>query len=506
MDTTIGAREVVGHFIGGAEMAPAAGRGGRSGPVYDPSTGEVARHVAFAERAEVEAAVSAAKSAFDGWSKTPPVRRARVLFNYLALVRENRDALARIITSEHGKTIADALGEIDRGIEIIEFACGIPQLLIGGYSQQAARDIDAWTVRQPLGVVVGITSFNFPMMVPTWMYPLAIAAGNTFVLKPSERDPSASLVMARLLKQAGLPDGVFNVIQGDKVTAAELLQHPDVAAVSFVGSTPIAQAIHQECARTGKRVQALGGAKNHMVVMPDADIDQAIEALLGAAFGSAGERCMAVSVAVLVGNVAERLLPRLTERTRRLRVGRGADPATEMGPLITPAALQRVRDYIAGGIEEGAQCVVDGRDAATHPAGAGFFIGATVFDHVAAHMRIYKDEIFGPVLACMRVPSLDAAIALINQNEFGNGAICFTQDGASAREFAAQVNIGMLGINVPVPVPMAWFGFGGWNRSMFGDLHAYGSEGIRFYTKQKSVMQRWPREPAPAQFAMPSAH
>ncbi len=499
--TTGAQRDLILHFIGGREATPAEDRWG---VVEDPSTGKVTRRVALAGAADVYAAVRAARAAFGGWAATPPARRARIMFTFLGLVREHRDQLAQLITAEHGKTIEDSLGEIDRGIEIIEFACGVPQLLLGQHTRQAAHHIDAWTVRQPLGVVVGITPFNFPMMVPTWMYPLALMTGNTFVLKPSESDPSPSLLLARLLKQAGLPDGVFNVVQGDKTTVGELIAHPDVNAVSFVRSTPVAQWIHQECSRTGKRVQALGGAKNHLVVMPDADVELVVDGLMGAAYGSAGERCMAISVAVLVGETADRVVAALAERIRRLRVGPGTVADIDMGPLITGDARRRVADCIASGIQEGATCVVDGRLHELAGCRGGHFLGATLFDHVSPAMRIYREEIFGPVLACVRVPSLDAAIELINQNEFGNGAVCFTRDGAVAETFAQRVEAGMVGINVPVPVPMAWTGFGGWNRSLFGDMHVYGEEGVRFYTKQKSVMQRWPQERVGAQFAMPA--
>ncbi|MEN9417475.1 MAG: methylmalonate-semialdehyde dehydrogenase MmsA, partial [Pseudomonadota bacterium] len=464
------------------------------------------RQVALASVEEVNAAVASAKAAFPAWSETPPIRRARVMNNFLVLMNQHRDELAAMITAEHGKVFTDAIGEVSRGIDIVEFACGIPQLLKGDYTDQVSTGIDNWTMRQSLGVVAGITPFNFPCMVPCWMFPVAIACGNAFVLKPSERDPSASLFMAQLLKEAGLPDGVFNVVQGDKVAVDALLTHPDVQAVSFVGSTPIAQYIYETGARHGKRVQALGGAKNHMVVMPDADIDQAVDALIGSAYGSAGERCMAISVAVLVGDVGERIVPRLAERARTLKVKNGLEADAEMGPIVTREARDRIEGYIGIGLEEGATLVVDGRGLKVPGLEQGFFTGGTLFDHVTPAMRIYREEIFGPVLACVRVKDFAEAVALVNAHEYGNGVSCFTGDGGVAREFARRIQVGMVGINVPIPVPMAWHGFGGWKRSLFGDMHAYGEEGVRFYTKQKSVMQRWPDSIGKgAEFAMPTA-
>ncbi|GAB1388281.1 MAG: putative methylmalonic acid semialdehyde dehydrogenase MmsA [Rubrivivax sp.] len=491
------------HWIAGAATP---GRGARSQPIYNPATGAVARQLRLADEVDVAAAVAAASAAQPAWGEMPPLRRARVLNAFLALLNQHRDELAAMITAEHGKVFSDAQGEVMRGIDIVEFACGIPQLLKGGYTDQVSTGIDNWTMRQPLGVVAGITPFNFPCMVPMWMFPVALACGNAFVLKPSERDPSASLLMARLLQQAGLPDGVFNVVQGDKLAVDALLAHPDVRAVSFVGSTPIAQHIYETGARHGKRVQALGGAKNHMVVMPDAELEQAVDALVGAAYGSAGERCMAISVAVLVGDVAERIVPRLAERARALVIRDGMDPAAEMGPIVTREARQRIEGYIALGVEEGAQLVVDGRGHTVPGREGGFFTGGTLFDHVRPQMRIYREEIFGPVLVCVRVPDPAAAIALVNAHEFGNGVACFTRDGGTARTFARQIEVGMVGINVPIPVPMAWHGFGGWKRSLFGDMHAYGEEGVRFYTRQKSIMQRWPDRVAEgASFVMPTA-
>ncbi len=493
----------VGHWIAGRRDA---GRGTRTQPVYNPSTGAVARTLRLADAVDVHAAVAAAKAAQGAWGELPPLRRARVLNKFLALLNQHRDRLAAMITAEHGKVFADAQGEVTRGIEIVEFACGVPQLLKGGYTDQVSTGIDNWTLRQPLGVVAGITPFNFPCMVPCWMFPVALACGNAFVLKPSERDPSASLLMAQLLQEAGLPDGVFNVVQGDKTAVDALLQHPDVAAVSFVGSTPIAQTIYETGAHHGKRVQALGGAKNHLVVMPDADLEQAVDALIGSAYGSAGERCMAISVAVLVGDVADRILPRLAERTLALKVGDGLRPEVEMGPVITAQARDRIEGYIALGVEEGATLVVDGRGLTVKGHEQGFFTGGTLFDHVRPEMRIYREEIFGPVLACVRVPDLGAALQLVNEHEYGNGVACFTADGGVAREFARRVQAGMVGINVPIPVPMAWHGFGGWKKSLFGDMHAYGEEGVRFYTKQKSVMQRWPDGASKgAEFTMPTS-
>jgi len=495
------------HYIQG-RIVP--GTSGRTQDVTNPATGAVTGKAALASSAEVDAAVKAAAAAFPKWADTPPIRRARVMFKFLQLLNEHKDELAHLITAEHGKVFTDAQGEVSRGIDIVEFACGIPQLLKGDFTEQVSTNIDNWTLRQPLGVVAGITPFNFPVMVPMWMFPVAIAAGNTFVLKPSPTDPSPSLFIARLFKEAGLPDGVFNVVQGDKVAVDALLEHPDVQAISFVGSTPIANYIYETGARHGKRVQALGGAKNHMVVMPDADIDQAVDALIGAGYGSAGERCMAISVAVLVGDVADKLLPKLIERTKTLKVLNGENLAAEMGPIVTRAAHERITGYIDLGVKEGAKLLVDGRGfdagSAGEGCGDGFWMGGTLFDHVTSEMRIYKEEIFGPVLGCMRVHDLKEAVNLINAHEFGNGVACFTRDGNVAREFARRIQVGMVGINVPIPVPMAWHGFGGWKKSLFGDMHAYGEEGVRFYTKQKSIMQRWPESIGKgAEFVMPTA-
>ncbi|MCO8164994.1 CoA-acylating methylmalonate-semialdehyde dehydrogenase [Pseudomonas sp. 21LCFQ010] len=496
--------QTIEHYINDARVS----RDDRYQDVYNPATGEVTGKVALGSRKTVDEAVAAAKAAFADWSETPPIRRARVLFRYLQLLQERKDDLARIITAEHGKVFTDAQGEVERGIDILEFACGIPHLMKGDHTDQVSRGIDNWTVRQPLGVVAGVTPFNFPVMVPMWMYPIALAAGNTFVLKPSPTDPSASLFMAELLREAGLPKGVFNVVQGDKESVDALLEHPDVKALSFVGSTPIAQYIYETGARNGKRVQGLGGAKNHMVVMPDADIEKTVDALMGAAYGSAGERCMAISVAVLVGDVADKIVPALIERAKQLRVTDGRDLKAEMGPIVTDVARKRITGYIEQGVAAGAKLLLDGRDFKPAEASLenGFWLGATLFDHVTPEMAIYREEIFGPVLSCVRVDDFGQAVELVNNHEFGNGVSLFTADGNIAREFGRRIEVGMVGINVPIPVPMAWHGFGGWKKSLFGDMHAYGSEGVRFYTKQKSIMQRWPESiEKGAEFAMPVA-
>jgi malonate-semialdehyde dehydrogenase (acetylating)/methylmalonate-semialdehyde dehydrogenase len=493
----------VGHWIGGAEVAGTAQD--RYGDVYNPATGEVARRVAYATPAQVDVAVRAAAAAFPGWAATPAIRRARVLFKFKELAERHAGELAALITAEHGKVFTDAEGELTRGLEVVEFACGIPQLLKGEFSEQVGTGIDMYSVRQSLGVCVGITPFNFPAMVPMWMFPVALACGNSFVLKPSERDPSASLLIARLLKEAGLPDGVFNVVQGDKVAVDALLAHPQVDAVSFVGSTPIAKYIHDTATANGKRVQALGGAKNHMVVMPDADLDQAVDALIGAAYGSAGERCMAVSVAVAVGGIADALVERLKARVPAIRVADGMDPAAEMGPLVTRAHYEKVRGYVDSGVAEGADLVVDGRGLRVAGREQGFFLGGCLFDGVRPDMRIYREEIFGPVLCIVRVPGFEDALKLINEHEFGNGCALFTRDGDAAREFAHRVRIGMVGINVPIPVPMAFHSFGGWKASLYGDHHMHGPEGVRFYTRYKAVTQRWPAGiRAGAEFVMPT--
>jgi len=492
----------VGHFIAGRTVP---GTSGRQQAVYNPATGAVARQVALASADEVASAVATAVAAQPAWGDLPPIRRARVLNNFLALLNQHKDTLAAMISAEHGKVFTDAQGEVARGIDIVEFACGAPELLKTAFTDQVSTGIDNHILRQPLGVVAGITPFNFPCMVPMWMFPIALATGNAFILKPSERDPSCSLLMAELLTQAGLPDGIFNVVQGDKVAVDALLAHPDVKAVSFVGSTPIAQYIYETGAHHGKRVQALGGAKNHLVVMPDANVEQAVDALIGAAYGSAGERCMAISVAVLVGDIADQIVPKVAARTRALKVANPMDLTAEMGPIVTAEAKQRIEGYIATGVAEGATLVVDGRGLTVPGLEGGFFTGGTLFDHVTPAMRIYKEEIFGPVLACVRVPDFASALTLVNSHEFGNGVSLYTSDGGIAREFSRKVQVGMVGVNVPIPVPMAWHGFGGWKRSLFGDMHAYGEEGVRFYTKQKSVMQRWPESIAKgAEFNFPT--
>jgi malonate-semialdehyde dehydrogenase (acetylating)/methylmalonate-semialdehyde dehydrogenase len=489
------------HWIAGTRVGGAASR---TGEVFNPATGDVTGSVRLADAATVDAAVTAARAALPAWSETSPLNRARVMFRFKELLERNHDALASIITNEHGKVFSDAKGEVQRGIEVVEFACGAPQLLKTQFSDNIGGGIDNFSLRQPLGVVAGITPFNFPTMVPMWMFPLALVCGNTFVLKPSERDPSASLLLAELLQQAGLPDGAFNVVHGDKEAVDAILAHPGIAAVSFVGSTPIAEYIHAEGSRHGKRVQALGGAKNHMVVMPDADLDHAADALVGAAYGSAGERCMAISVCVAVGAVADTLIDKLKSRIGTLRITGGMDAHADMGPLVTAAHREKVLGYIDHGVAGGARIVCDGRthESATR---AGFFLGATLFDGVDPSMRIYREEIFGPVLCIVRVPDLAAALELVNSHEYGNGVACYTADGGTAREFARNVQAGMVGINVPIPVPMAFHSFGGWKRSMFGDHHAYGEEGVRFYTRYKSVMQRWPDAATSKgpEFAMP---
>ncbi|ANN76164.1 CoA-acylating methylmalonate-semialdehyde dehydrogenase [Bordetella flabilis] len=495
--------KTIPHFINGQ---PYTGRVGRYSDGFDPARGEIVSNIPLAGVEDVDLAVAAAREAFPAWAETAPLKRARVLFAFKALLDKHQDELAELITREHGKVFSDAKGEVARGIEVVEFACGIPHLLKGDYTEQIGGGIDNWSMRQPLGVVAGITPFNFPMMVPCWMFPVAIACGNTFVLKPSERDPSASVRLAELLHEAGLPPGVFNVVHGDKQAVDALIAHPDVQALSFVGSTPIAEYIYAKGTAKGKRVQALGGAKNHMVVMPDADLDQACDALMGAAYGSAGERCMAISVAVAVGSVADKLVERLAPRVRALKVRNGMEADAEMGPLVTAQHRSKVLGYIEDGIAAGATMVVDGRELTVPGHEKGFFLGGTLFDHVKPSMNIYREEIFGPVLCVVRVPDFASAVKLINAHEFANGVSCFTSDGGVARAFARQIQVGMVGINVPIPVPMAWHSFGGWKRSLFGDHHAYGEEGVRFYTRYKSVMQRWPDSIAKgAEFTMPVA-
>jgi malonate-semialdehyde dehydrogenase (acetylating)/methylmalonate-semialdehyde dehydrogenase len=477
------------HWINGRTVT---GTSGRFGDVYNPATGEVQARVTLATPAEVDAAVDAASAAFPDWAAQPPLRRARVLFRFREIFERRLDEVAALLTSEHGKVFSDARGEATRGLEVVEFATGIPHMLKGEFTEQVGPGIDSWSVRQPLGVVAGITPFNFPAMVPMWMFPIALACGNTFVLKPSERDPSASLMLAEMLKEAGLPDGVFNVVHGDKVAVDALLANPTVQAVSFVGSTPIAEYVYREGTKHGKRVQALGGAKNHMIVMPDADLDQAADALVGAAYGSAGERCMAISVAVTVGSAtADALLGKLEQRIEKLQVGDGMKEGAELGPLVTKAHLERVTGYVQHGKEEGAQLVVDGRENAL-TRGEGFFLGACLFDHVKPEMKIYREEIFGPVLGVVRVNNFETALEMVNDHEYGNGTSIFTRDGDTARDFVHRVQVGMVGVNVPIPVPMAFHSFGGWKRSLFGDHSIYGPEGVRFYTRLKTVTSRWP--------------
>jgi malonate-semialdehyde dehydrogenase (acetylating)/methylmalonate-semialdehyde dehydrogenase len=494
---------LVGHFIGGQVSA---GASARRAAVYDPALGQAVREVALAGSDDVNAAVRSAQAAAPSWGRTPPLRRARVLMRFRELLGTQGKELARVLAQEHGKTLADAEGEITRGIEVVEFALGAPHLLKGEFSERVGAGVDSFSLRAPLGVVAGITPFNFPAMAPMWMFPVALACGNAFILKPSERDPSVSLLLADLLRQAGLPDGVFNVIQGDKLAVDALLEHPGVAAISFVGSTPIARYVHTQATRHGKRVQALGGAKNHAIVMPDADLDASSEALIGAAYGSAGERCMAISVAVAVGaSTADALIGRLRARIATLRVGAQDAPATDMGPLITAAAKMRVERCIGEGAAAGATLLVDGRGLRVPGFEQGFFVGPTLFDHVSPAMRIYREEIFGPVLCVVRVPDFATALELVNTHEFANGAAIFTRSGALAHAFARDAEVGMVGVNVPIPVPMAFHSFGGWRNSLFGDHHMHGAEGVRFYTRLKTVTQRWPEaDSVQADFVMPT--
>jgi len=482
--------EEIQHFINGRRVA---GASGRFGDVYNPGLGVVARRVPLAAKAEVETAIAAAAAALPSWAAVPVARRAQVMFSFRDLVKRRMDELAALVSSEHGKTLEDARGSITRGLEVVEFACGIPQLLKGEFSESVAGGVDSWSMRQPLGVCAGITPFNFPAMVPMWMFPIAIACGNTFVLKPSERDPSCALRLAELMKEAGLPDGVLNVVNGDKEAVDTLLTDARVQGVSFVGSTAIGEYIYQTGCARGKRVQALCGAKNHMLVMPDADIDQAVDAVMGAAYGSAGERCMAISVVVTVGDApADALIAKLLPKLDALRVGPYTDPAAEMGPVINPAAKARIEGYIASGVEQGAQLLRDGRGAVVAGAEGGCFVGATVFDRVTPGMRIYTDEIFGPVLSIVRAGDYEEAVAMINHHEYGNGTAIFTRDGDAARDFVHRIQIGMVGVNVPIPVPLAFHSFGGWKRSLFGDHAIHGPEGVRFYTRLKTVTSRWP--------------
>ena len=492
----------LGHFING-RAAP--GTSGRDGPVYNPATGTLRGRVAFATADETRAAIAAAAAALPGWAATPPLQRARVMFRFKALLEAHADELTQLLTAEHGKVLSDARGELVRGIEVVEFACGIPQLLKSEFTENVGTGIDSWSIRQPVGVCAGITPFNFPAMVPMWMFPVAIACGNTFVLKPSEKDPSVPMRVAELLQEAGLPDGVFNVVNGDREAVDTLLTDPTVAAVSFVGSTPVAEHIYRTASAHGKRVQALGGAKNHMVVMPDADTRNAASALVGAAYGSAGERCMAISVAVAVGDAGDRLIEAVRQQLAELKVAPGTVERADMGPLVTREHLERVRGYVDLGVEEGAELVVDGRGLKVTGHEQGYYLGPCLFDHVRPDMRIYQEAIFGPVLCVVRVADLAAALELVNGHEFGNGTAIFTASGEAARSFTQSVQAGMVGINVPIPVPMAFHSFGGWKRSLFGPLHVHGPDGVRFYTRLKTVTSRWPStQREGAQFVMPT--
>ena len=478
------------HYINGQK---AEGTSGRFGDVFNPATGEVASRVPLASSSETSNAIEVAAAAFPDWRDTPPLRRARILFRFKELLDTNLDELAKLVSSEHGKVLSDARGSVIRGIEVVEFATGAPNFLKGDFSENVGRGVDSHSIRQPLGVCAGITPFNFPAMVPMWMFPMALACGNTFILKTSEKVPSTALRLAELLTEAGLPDGVFNVVNGDKEAVDTLLTHPGVAGVSFVGSTPVAEYIYQTATRHGKRCQALGGAKNHMVVMPDADMDQVADALMGAAYGSAGERCMAISVAVAVGDdTADAIIERLAPRVATLKVGPGSDPDAEMGPLISGDHLHKVRGYVDLGIEEGAELVVDGRNLSIDGHEDGFYLGGCLFDKVTSNMRIYKEEIFGPVLCVVRVADFDTALQLVNDHEYGNGTAIFTRDGDTARTYSSRVQVGMVGINVPIPVPMAFHSFGGWKHSLFGDVHMHGMEGVHFYTRLKTTTSRWP--------------
>ena len=492
----------LGHIINGVEIAD----DNRPAPIYNPATGELTRHVAMASKTTVEDAISAAEAAFPAWRDTPPAKRARIMFRFKQLLEEHADEIAAAITDEHGKVFDDAMGEFGRGVEVVDYACGIPELLKGEYSRNVGPGIDSWSDFQPLGVVAGITPFNFPAMVPMWMYPMAIACGNTFVLKPSEKDPTAPMIVARLFKEAGLPDGVFNLVNGDKEAVDTLLHDDRVQAISFVGSTPIAEYIYSTGTANGKRVQALGGAKNHAIIMPDADVDNAVSALMGAAFGSCGERCMAISVAVCVGDeTADTVVAKLKAEIGDLKVGPGTDVSNNMGPLITKAHYDKVKGYVDLGVDEGADLVVDGRGLVVDGHEEGYFLGPCLFDKVASGMRIYEEEIFGPVLCVVRAESEEQAMQMIDDHEYGNGTCIFTRDGEAARYFADNIKVGMVGINVPLPVPVAYHSFGGWKRSLFGDLYAYGPDSVRFYTRRKTITQRWPsggvREKA--QFSFP---
>ncbi|CAI8832446.1 CoA-acylating methylmalonate-semialdehyde dehydrogenase [Pseudomonas soli] len=494
---------IVQHLIHGELVS----KGERTADVFNPSTGQAVRKVELASRATIQQAIDSAKAAFPAWRNAPPAKRAQVMFRFKQLLEQNEAKISQMISEEHGKTVEDAAGELKRGIENVEFACAAPELLKGEYSRNVGPNIDAWSDFQPLGIVAGITPFNFPAMVPLWMYPLAIACGNAFILKPSERDPSSTLYIAQLLLEAGLPKGILNVVHGDKEAVDALIEAPEVKALSFVGSTPIAEYIYAEGTKRGKRVQALGGAKNHAVLMPDADLDNAVSALMGAAYGSCGERCMAISVAVCVGDqVADALIAKLEPQIKALKIGAGTSCGLDMGPLVTAAARDKVVGYIDDGVTAGAKLVVDGRGFRVAGNEDGYFVGGTLFDKVTPEMRIYKEEIFGPVLCVVRVNSLEQAMQLINEHEYGNGTCIFTRDGEAARLFCDEIEVGMVGVNVPLPVPVAYHSFGGWKRSLFGDLHAYGPDGVRFYTRRKAITQRWPQRASheASQFAFPS--
>ena len=496
--------QVVGHMINGSQFQ---GQGDRTQDVFNPATGAVTKQVALANKNTVEEAIAAAQAAFPAWRNTPPMKRARVMFRFKQLLEENAEQICRLITDEHGKVLDDAMGELTRGIEVVEYACGGPELLKGEHSKNVGPAIDSWSEFQALGVVAGITPFNFPAMVPMWMFPMALICGNTFILKPSERDPSAPMLVAELLKQAGLPDGVFNVVNGDKEAVDTILEDERVQAVSFVGSTPIAEYIYSQGTANGKRVQALGGAKNHAIVMPDADIDNAVNALMGAAYGSCGERCMAISVVVCVGDqTADELVAKLKPQVAGLKIGNGTDTSNQMGPLITKMSQERIQGLITQGVEQGAELVVDGRGIVVDGHENGYFIGGTLFDRVTQEMTVYQEEIFGPVLCVVRAESMQQAMQLIDDHEFGNGTCLFTRDGEAARYFADNIQVGMVGINVPLPVPVAYHSFGGWKRSLFGDLSAHGPDSIRFYTRRKTITQRWPSSGVRegSQFSFPS--
>jgi malonate-semialdehyde dehydrogenase (acetylating) / methylmalonate-semialdehyde dehydrogenase len=494
--------EVVGHYINGQVFTGSE----RTQEIYNPATGKVIRHVALASKATVEDAIAAAEAAYPAWRQTPPMKRARIMFRFKELLEQHADKIIALLTEEHGKVLSDARGEFIRGVEVVEYACGAPELLKGEHSKNVGPEIDSWSEFQPLGVVVGITPFNFPSMVPMWMYPMALVCGNTFILKPSEKDPSAPTYIAALFKEAGLPDGVFNVVNGDKEAVDTLLTDPRVAAISFVGSTPIAEYIYRTGSENGKRVQALGGAKNHAIVMPDADMNNVVTALTGAAFGSCGERCMAISVAVCVGDkVADELVSRLSEEIKQIEIGPGIDKKNEMGPLISKPHQEKVIEYVESGVKEGAELVVDGRDLVIKDNEEGYFLGGCLFDNVKPGMRIYEEEIFGPVLCVVRVETMKDAMRLIDDHEYGNGTCLFTRDGGLARYFTDNINVGMVGVNVPLPVPVAYHSFGGWKRSLFGDLSAYGPDSIRFYTRRKTITQRWPEDTLEkAQFSFPT--